>query len=567
MLWVNLSLLPEAVIAPIPQLSNGDASVVEGERVFTIGSPRSSRKIFTSGIVSKVETRAIISDIQIDHGNSGGPLFNSQGVVAGITTFRNGRLSGIVRIEEVSALLAEARAKMLTAPPPKAVLLPVEPIDTFPLDAIKKALGEGKLDQHPYVFEEGNYDVAIVTPILKYFLEEGSTMQAARQKESRTRRREEAVRGTFRPLEDLKNWAEYVGEYQPTLQIEVSPKLRETFGSAFSRGLAANYGSYMGPATMRFKTDFYKMRLICGEKEVEPILPAKIASVVNINNPFVRVTDATYEGLYQYASNAISPECGQVALELYSEEHPDKPEVKILSDKTVERVWADFEPYRTPHGIASSSGGASSNLITLPSVLSFGTVPVNQSRTLSATLTNLGPKPQTRIQIGIKATADSFGLAESSCGKTLAPSGSCTLTISFKPTFDGHQDGSIAITSGENENAAVGLSGSGTEVTLSPSSLNFGDISRGTSVFKQVKITNHSTLPVTFNVSTVDSKVFQASDGCNLSIPAHSSCALTITFTPSSVGPTGRTLTIKTSDLGSPSLTVSMKGNGTPPSK
>jgi len=37
------------------------------------------RKIMTTGIASKVEKRAIISGININHGNSGGPLFNSLG--------------------------------------------------------------------------------------------------------------------------------------------------------------------------------------------------------------------------------------------------------------------------------------------------------------------------------------------------------------------------------------------------------------------------------------------------------------------------------------------------------
>src|SRR5579863_2888387 len=83
-LWVDLSAFPEAVVAPIAKPGNGQDTVVEGERVFTIGSPLSQRKILTSGIVSKVEPASIISDININPGNSGGPLFNSLGQVVGI---------------------------------------------------------------------------------------------------------------------------------------------------------------------------------------------------------------------------------------------------------------------------------------------------------------------------------------------------------------------------------------------------------------------------------------------------------------------------------------------------
>lgn len=93
------------------------------------------------------------------------------------------------------------------------------------------------------------------------------------------------------------------------------------------------------------------MKLMCGEKEIQPILPGKIADVLNVHNVFVSVTDATYEGFYSYPSDAISPACGKVVLELYSEKEPDKPIVKILDPVTVERVWSDFEPYRKLHAV------------------------------------------------------------------------------------------------------------------------------------------------------------------------------------------------------------------------
>src|SRR5208283_1164960 len=121
----------------------GKEAVIEGERVFTIGSPLSQRKILTSGIVSKIEERAIISDININHGNSGGPLFNSNGVVVGITTFgdtsaRGGPgISGIVRIEEAFPLIEKAKNAMASSPKPSDELLPSEPTDRFPIAALK----------------------------------------------------------------------------------------------------------------------------------------------------------------------------------------------------------------------------------------------------------------------------------------------------------------------------------------------------------------------------------------------------------------------------------------------
>jgi S1-C subfamily serine protease len=354
-LRTNLSVVAEAVVAPIAQSSSSEPLVVEGERVFTIGSPLHQTKILTTGIVSKLEAHVILSDININHGNSGGPLFNSVGSVVGITTFHDPDLggagvSGIVRIEEVGPVLDQAKVKMAQVPLPKATLLPVEPSDTFPIEAIKATLMQSKFDRRPYLMEVGDYDVAVITPPLHYYLAEAGTMEAARAKEKRTRKQSQAVKGTFQPLEDLKNWAEYLGEYKPIILVQATPKLRETFGSALARGLASSGGRYAGPANMRFKTDFYRMRLLCGEREIQPILPAKVAHVVNTRNAFVRATDATYEGIYSFPPDAISPQCGHVTLELYSEKNPDKAKVQVLSDKTVERVWSDFEPYRKSSG-------------------------------------------------------------------------------------------------------------------------------------------------------------------------------------------------------------------------
>ncbi|HTF65918.1 MAG TPA: serine protease [Edaphobacter sp.] len=106
-LWAQRSVLPNTVIAPLVKPGLGEVLAEEGERVFTIGSPLNQAKAITTGIVSRVEERAIISDININHGNSGGPLFNSLGKVIGITTFldsaQNGPgISGIVRMFELN---------------------------------------------------------------------------------------------------------------------------------------------------------------------------------------------------------------------------------------------------------------------------------------------------------------------------------------------------------------------------------------------------------------------------------------------------------------------------------
>ena len=350
-LWANLAAFPEAVIAPIAKTNAAEAAVAEGERVFTIGSPLNQQKILTAGVVSKVEAHAILSDLKINHGNSGGPLFTMAGTVVGITTFADQDtsgpgISGIVRIEEVGILLDRAHTKMRDVTPPEATLLPVEPVERYPVDDLKRALRAGKFSARPYMFREGDYDVVIGTPVLKYQLSEGGLVAAERAKERREGADPDAPQATFRPLEDLKSWEEYVGAYKPLIIIQASPQLRETSKSIVARSIAP-YTGEKAPATLRFRSDFYRMKLLCGDKEVAPIQPGKIATVVNVRNPFVSVTDATYEGFYSFPYDAISPGCGSVTLEIFSEKSPDKPASKVLDAKSVERIAEDFAPLRT----------------------------------------------------------------------------------------------------------------------------------------------------------------------------------------------------------------------------
>ena len=72
--------------------------------------------------------------------------------------------------------------------------------------------------------------------------------------------------------------------------------------------------------------------------------------MLNVHNYFVNATDATYEGFYTFLPDSISPSCGQVTLQMYSEKNPENAITKVLDEKTVAKVWEDFAPYREELG-------------------------------------------------------------------------------------------------------------------------------------------------------------------------------------------------------------------------
>jgi hypothetical protein len=233
---------------------------------------------------------------------------------------------------------------------PSARLLPVEPTDPYPLGSFKEAIRSGKFDKKPYFFTVGGFEVELRTPVLDYELQEEVGIKAAEEKDNRTKQSKDSVQNTFDPLEDLRDWNEYVGVKKPVLLVRAEPQLRESFLSGLGRELTPAIVMYAGGTRMRFRADFYRMKLLCGAKEVEPIQPGKAATVVNAHNAFLNVTDATYVGIYSYPPDAISPSCGKVTLQLFSEKEPDKSESKDLDPKSIERVWNDFRPYLAAHG-------------------------------------------------------------------------------------------------------------------------------------------------------------------------------------------------------------------------
>jgi hypothetical protein len=311
---------PEGVVAPLlPKEAASHLAV--GQRVFTIGNPLGREKALTTGVVSKIEKDSINSDININPGNSGGPLFTLDGQVAGITTSVLRNLASIVPVELVRPLVEQARKDIVNEVPPSRVLLPVEPTDYFPADALRELLKQERLDTKPYFFDAGEFQVGFFTPPLKYFLHHEQEMAAARKAAKRSGGDAATAKPPSSALEDAQ-------EYRPVLLVRVRPKFKALF-------------------KVRFKNGFVRMRLLCGGKELTPILPGR--AEFDLYDQRDRKVDTTFQGAYEYQADAVTPACGNVVLEIYSEKDPNTPESKPLDAATVQRVWNDFDSFRQAH--------------------------------------------------------------------------------------------------------------------------------------------------------------------------------------------------------------------------
>jgi Abnormal spindle-like microcephaly-assoc'd, ASPM-SPD-2-Hydin len=101
-------------------------------------------------------------------------------------------------------------------------------------------------------------------------------------------------------------------------------------------------------------------------------------------------------------------------------------------------------------------------------------------------------------------------------------------------------------------------------VSFSPTSLSFGNQNVGTTSAQQtVVLSNIGT--ATLTITTIStSGDFAQSNNCGTSLPAGTSCAISVTFTPTASGSRSGTLSITDNAAGSPQ-TVSLSGTGIAP--
>ena len=214
--------------------------------------------------------------------------------------------------------------------------------------------------------------------------------------------------------------------------------------------------------------------------------------------------------------------------------------------------------------------GTGTNVLLSPTLLSFGNETVgSQSASQTATLTNAGTVAVTINSI----TATSDYQVTNNCGSSVPANGECTLTVVFKPTTSGKRYGPLTVnTSDAGSPMIVNMTGIGTEVSLSPSSINFGNEPIGSaSSGEPVTLTNRGSTPlaitsITFVGDTgqqpvVDTADFSQTNTCGPTVAPGKSCKITVVFTPTVFGKRSGTLNISDAYADSPQQ-MSLSGVG-----
>ena len=181
----------------------------------------------------------------------------------------------------------------------------------------------------------------------------------------------------------------------------------------------------------------------------------------------------------------------------------------------------------------------------------------------TANLTNTGTAPLT-----ISSVTPSGDYAQSNnCGASVAVGASCSITVTFTPTNIWTRSGSVVISDNAygNPNQVLLLAGLGDDggiATVSPTTLNFGNQTVGTTSTQQtITLTNTGTSLLNLN-SVIATGDYSQTNTCTTSLRTQASCTITVTFTPSTTGTRTGYITFNDTDV-SYLQTTTLSGTGT----
>jgi hypothetical protein len=196
------------------------------------------------------------------------------------------------------------------------------------------------------------------------------------------------------------------------------------------------------------------------------------------------------------------------------------------------------------------------------------------------TVTNTGNVNLTISAVTISGTnAGGFAKSADTCsGATLIPNATCAVSVTFTPSAAGNRTATLSIIdNAANSPQTASLSGMGTAVTLSATSLSFGAQPVGSSSMKTVTLNNLGSTPLSISSLSVVSFApltptgpkagdfaILSSSTCVAggSVAGPGSCTINVLFKPTAAEVRSATLVIADSDPGSPQ-TVNLRGTGT----
>jgi len=220
----------------------------------------------------------------------------------------------------------------------------------------------------------------------------------------------------------------------------------------------------------------------------------------------------------------------------------------------------------SPQALPLTGAGVLPAVMFSPSSFNFGNQTVNTSSAPHvATLKNTGLGTLAIKSISVTGVNSADYAQTHNCGTSLAPGGSCTITVTFKPSAIGTRTAAVSVT--DNAPASpqtLALTGVGVlpAVTFSPTSLTFSTQVVFTSSAAKVVTLKNTGLGVLSITGIAISGAFGQTHTCGTTLSSGSSCTISVTFSPKTIGTLTGAVSVTDNAPGSPQK-VTLQGTGT----
>ena len=225
-------------------------------------------------------------------------------------------------------------------------------------------------------------------------------------------------------------------------------------------------------------------------------------------------------------------------------------------------LTATSDASNSPLAIGLSGTGTQGGLSATPASVSFGNVAVGGSGSATVTLKNTGTASVTISAASVSGTG--FSISGITAPVTINAGQSASFTAGFAPAAAGSASGSISITSNApGSPLAIALSGTGTQpqITVTPSSVNFGSVVVGTRNSQAMTLKNTGTASLTITQVSVTGAGFSQTGLSAQTVAAGASVAFNAVFAPAVAGSASGTISITSNAPGSP-LAIALSGTG-----
>ncbi len=190
-------------------------------------------------------------------------------------------------------------------------------------------------------------------------------------------------------------------------------------------------------------------------------------------------------------------------------------------------------------------GSAAAAIVLAPVALSFAATIVNQTTAAQIiTVSNTGGTPS---PLTVPVLTGDFQITANTCGATLAAATACSVAVAFTPSGSGTRNGTLSVTDDAGTQVAtlVGTGNAPATDSLSASSLTFASQQIGTSsAAQQVLLTNSGDVALTLVSAAITGGPFTATSACGTSLAPHSTCAIPVSFVPTTTGAVTGVLTV-----------------------